>query len=145
MRALKDIPTIPRLHHHGKHKESDYLVMDLLCGEDMSRARNRARQRGSGLVVLPAAVYMCRQILRCLKAMHEKGYIHRDVKPANFVRRDRQTTEFCMVDFGLAKPFMENGKMRAKRENADFRGTTLYASPYAHEGEDQCPRDDLFR
>ena len=47
--------------------------------------------------------------------------------------------------FGLAKAFREkDGKLRMKRENADFRGTTLYASPYAHEGEDQCPRDDVF-
>ena len=145
MRALGPITTIPRLHHHGQHRGSDYLVMELLSGEDMSKVRNRARQRSSGLVVLPAAVYLARQILRCLNAMHSMGYIHRDVKPANFVRRDRTTTEFCMVDFGLAKAFLEkDGKLRMKRENADFRGTTLYASPSAHEGEDQCPRDDVF-
>lgn len=30
------------------------------------------------------------------------------------------------------------------KEKADFRGTTQYASPYTHEGRDQCPRDDLY-
>lgn len=29
------------------------------------------------------------------------------------------------------------------KEKAEFRGTTVYASPFVHEGHDQCPRDDL--
>ena len=61
----------------------------------MSRVRNRARNRkdeSAGLIVLPAAVFLAREMLRCLMAMHSMGYIHRDVKPANFVRRSRDTT-----------------------------------------------------
>jgi hypothetical protein len=33
--------------------------------------------------------------------------------------------------------------MRPMKEQAEFRGTTVYASPFVHEGYDQCPRDDL--
>lgn len=34
--------------------------------------------------------------------------------------------------------------MRPEKESADFRGTTIYASSFVHEGFDQCPRDDLI-
>ena len=34
--------------------------------------------------------------------------------------------------------------MRPKKDKAEFRGTTLYASPHTHEGRDQAPRDDLI-
>lgn len=40
--------------------------------------------------------------------------------------------------------YSSNGTFRSERETAEFRGTTIYASPYAHAGKDQCPRDDLF-
>ncbi len=33
--------------------------------------------------------------------------------------------------------------MKERRAKAEFRGTTVYCSPYVHDGEDQCPRDDL--
>jgi hypothetical protein len=36
------------------------------------------------------------------------------------------------------------GNIRPERDNAEFRGTTVYASPFVHSGHDQCPRDDLF-
>lgn len=34
--------------------------------------------------------------------------------------------------------------MRPEKPHADFRGTTVYASPFVHSGHDQCPRDDLL-
>lgn len=39
--------------------------------------------------------------------------------------------------------YKDSNGIRAEREHAEFRGTTVYASPYVHEGFDQCPRDDL--
>jgi hypothetical protein len=38
----------------------------------------------------------------------------------------------------------KNGVCRIKRDTADFRGTSTYASPHAHYREDLCPRDDLY-
>jgi serine/threonine protein kinase len=89
---------------YGQHKGRDYLVMDLLGGEDMSKLRNRAREAsGINLVTLPAAVYLAQEMLTCIESMHKMGFIHRDIKPANFVRRERESTKFAMIDFGLAK------------------------------------------
>jgi tau tubulin kinase len=146
IKALNGIPSVPKFYCYGQYKGKDYIVMELLGGEDMSRVRNRARAASNAnLVVLPAACFLTRAMLKSVKAIHEKGYIHRDIKPANFVRRDRNSSEFCMVDFGLARGYRDkDGNIRPKKENAEFRGTALYASPFIHEGEDQCPRDDLF-
>lgn len=120
--------------------------MDLLGGEDMSCLRDRVRSTsGTRLIPLPAAAYLATQMLTCIRNIHERGFIHRDIKPANFVRRECNSSEFSIIDFGVAKQFREkNGQLKPKRESAEFRGTVLYASPFAHKQQDQCPRDDLF-
>jgi casein kinase 1 len=136
IKSLNDIPSIPKFYFYGQHKGRDYIVMELLAGEDMSRVRNRARTAScANLVALPAACFLTRQILKSIKAIHERGYIHRDIKPANFVQRDRSSSEFCMVDFGLARQYKDReGKIRPPREDCEFRGTALYASPFIHDG-----------
>lgn len=146
LRSLGGIPTAPAYIHHGQYKNREYLVMEILGGEDMSSLRDRVRKAtGTHLVPLPAAAYLARQMLTCIKNIHERGFIHRDIKPANFVRREANSPRFCMIDFGVAKQFRDkNGALKPKREFAEFRGTVQYASPFVHDGHDQCPRDDLF-
>lgn len=110
----------------------------------MASLRDRLRAK-SPMISLPVANYLTRQILAGIKSLHMKGYIHRDIKPANFVRKSNLSTEFSVVDFGIAKQCMEkDGSLKPKRQTAEFRGTTLYASPFAHMKEDQCQRDDLY-
>lgn len=144
--ALAGVPCVPHLIHYGKENGRDYLVMELMSGEDMSALRDRTRLNvKSRLIPIEIASYLTRQMIQCLQLMHKKGFVHRDVKPSNFVRRSAEDTEFCIIDFGLAKrQHDEHGVMRAERENVEFRGTTIYASPYAHAGKDQCFRDDMF-
>jgi serine/threonine protein kinase len=78
--------------------------MELLSGEDMSALRNRVRNTSiNGLIPIPSVAYLCINILRALEFVHVSGYVHRDVKPANFVRRSPKSTEFCIIDFGITK------------------------------------------
>ncbi|CAN0541345.1 unnamed protein product, partial [Ectocarpus sp. 12 AP-2014] len=46
-----------------------------------------------------AAAAVSPQMLECLKGVHSCGYLHRDVKPANFVRRKKNGKEFVIIDF----------------------------------------------
>ena len=77
------------------------------------------------------------QMLESIKQLHDKGYIHRDIKPTNFVMSKdepgvRNKTVY-MVDFGLAKVHLDkNKKPLSARTNTDFRGTLTYASLNAH-------------
>jgi serine/threonine protein kinase len=104
LKGLSDVPTVPSFIYFGNQDKRDFLVMDLLGGEDMAGLRNRIRSTHStGLVALPGAAYLTRQMLSCIKSVHERGYVHRDIKPANFVRVDKNSTQFSTIDFGIAK------------------------------------------
>jgi serine/threonine protein kinase len=70
----------------------------------MSKLRNAIRDETSArLVPTNIASYLAREMLNNLKDIHALGYVHRDVKPANFVRKNKKTNKFCTIDFGLAK------------------------------------------
>ena len=81
--------------------------MELLTGEDMATLRNRIRinhvEVTGGLIPIPIASYLALQMLRCVHTMHSNGYVHRDIKPSNFVRKNKNSTEFCIIDFGITK------------------------------------------
>ena len=79
------------------------------------------------------ALNLLSQMLDSIEDLHNKGYIHRDIKPTNFVMDFLNTNRLYMVDFGLAKQHLDlNGVVIPARVNADFRGTLTYASVNAH-------------
>ena len=75
-----------------------YLVMQLLEGMSLSEKLEREGRLEVGL-----AVKLSMQLCRALAHAHEKGVIHRDLKPMNlFVRRDLPDS-LTVLDFGIAK------------------------------------------
>ena len=82
------------------------------------------------------------QTLKLLQNIHSSGWLHRDVKPANFVRtRDSDPAsggQWRVVDFGLAKPYIsKDGDIIDARDGYnEFRGSTNYASLKAHQKEE---------
>jgi len=147
LKVLSGLSTTPRFIKVGKHENRDYMVMELLDGEDMAHLRDRIRAKtGLRCIALPGAVFLAQQMLKCIQNIHSKGFVHRDIKPANFIRRTQDSTDFVMVDFGITRQYSDQSSKNIKpeRENCSFRGTAQYASPFAHRGYDQCPRDDLL-
>jgi tau tubulin kinase len=96
------------------------------------------------------AVDILIQMLNSIEVLHDRGYIHRDIKPTNFVigrgnSKDKSENIVYMVDFGLAKLHLDkNFKSLPPRTNTDFRGTLTYASLNAHNKKDLSRRDDLW-
>lgn len=85
--------------------DKDYIIMELL-GEDMGILRQISRQniqKNGYLIQLPIAIHLAKEMINCIEYVHNKGYIHRDVKPANFVQRLDLPETYCIVDFGIAK------------------------------------------
>src|SRR6188474_1655449 len=108
--ALSD-PNILALHDFASEEGTVYAVTELLYGTTL-------RQRlQSGALPWRRAVDWAAQTARGLAAAHEKGIVHRDVKPENlFLVRDGRVK---VLDFGLARatggvsPSLEHGKTMA--------------------------------
>jgi serine/threonine protein kinase len=91
----------------GFHDGTEFLVMEYFDGEDMSKIRNHIRQASPTMPLIPS-IYLTIQMLKCIKSLHKHGYVHRDIKPSNFVRISRTSTEFRIIDFGVAKLVSES-------------------------------------
>ncbi|KAK6733952.1 hypothetical protein RB195_017615 [Necator americanus] len=141
-------PHIPNVFHAAKHKKYCYMVMTLL-GENLKSLKINCPKE------LMSPQTWCRIAIQCLysvKLVHDHGYVHRDIKPNNFVMGHKDDLQRARVvhilDFGLSRSYavLKNGKWVARkaRGTAEFRGTLRYCSPNVHEKKEQGRRDDLW-
>jgi WD40 repeat protein/serine/threonine protein kinase len=123
--------------HHVAHEESidlPYLVMQLIDGEALDERLAR-----TGRLPLKDVVRIGAQVAAGLAAAHDKGLIHRDVKPGN-VLLERGTERVKLTDFGLARAAED---VRLTRTGL-VTGTPLYMAPEQARGEELDARADLF-
>jgi serine/threonine-protein kinase len=118
-----------------------FFVMEMLIGEDLSETIKREAplpwSRAAAITV---------QICRALLAAHDKGIIHRDMKPENVFRVERHgNADFVKVlDFGIAKLTGEdNGAARLTSTGMIF-GTPTYMSPEQAQGMRVDHRADIY-
>ena len=120
-----------------------YVVFELLEGETL-----RAQLAGGPLAPV-RAVEIAAQVARGLAAAHDKGVVHRDLKPDNvFLTRDGQVK---ILDFGLARmleppsaPELSAAPTLDRTAAGVVLGTSGYMSPEQVRGLPADPRSDLF-
>ncbi|EFC38649.1 predicted protein [Naegleria gruberi] len=144
--ALKKVqacPYVVRYIHSGRQDDYNFLVMERL-GESLADLRKRTPR---GAFSMSTTLRLGIQMIESLEGVHKLGYIHRDVKPSNFVmgRSKPKRGRTYLIDFGLARKYkLPSGEIRPPRRNAGFRGTARYASINSHHSKELGRRDDLW-
>ncbi|CAK0852641.1 unnamed protein product [Prorocentrum cordatum] len=155
---LQGMSGIPNVHYCGVDGDYTVMVMDLF-GPSLDDMFKQCDRKFSLTTVLMIAV----QMLYRIEHLHARGFIHRDVKPSNFLvgtasspaqRRaqpspassiEASCSDVYMIDFGLAKSYRDPETQRhiPYSEGNGFSGTSRYCSINAHIGIEQSRRDDL--
>ena len=121
-----------------------FIVMEYLEGETLG-----ARLKARGMLPVPQAVAIARQIANALGAAHAVGVVHRDLKPDNvFLVPDPEVTggeRVKLLDFGVAKLAVTDEDGTAKTITGTLLGTPHYMSPEQCEGARAVDhRSDLY-
>jgi len=132
---------VPHVRFYGVERDYHCLVMDLL-GPSLEDLFNFCSRRFTMKTVLMLADQMIGRI----EYMHVKNFIHRDIKPDNFLMGiGRHCNKLFIIDFGLAKKYRDS-RTRSHityKDNKNLTGTARYASINAHMGIEQSRRDDM--
>jgi hypothetical protein len=136
-------PNILAVHDYGREEGIAYVVTELLDGETL-----RVALAGGALPVRKAVDYAV-QAAYGLAAAHDKGIVHRDVKPENlFVTRDGRVK---VLDFGLAAYETPSGPdltssptLSRHTDPGVVVGTVGYMSPEQVRGTHADHRSDIF-
>lgn len=132
---------IPAVHWAGTEGSFNIMVMDLLgpCLEELFNTCGRVFSVKTTLLI--AEQMLCR-----IEYLHHKSFLHRDIKPDNFlIGTGKRSSLIYVIDFGLAKKYKDNksGLHIPYREGKSLTGTARYASINTHAGIEQGRRDDL--
>ena len=131
---------IPKIYDYFQFGDYNVLVMSRLGSSIqyvMDRLPGKKLQMDSVL-----AVGM--RLLCHLEVIHEKGMLHRDIKPQNVMLGRDNDRDVYLIDFGLSKKYVNASKhIPYKDKKRGLTGTPRFASINCHLGIEQSRRDDL--
>jgi eukaryotic-like serine/threonine-protein kinase len=147
-RMQNEARTLARLHHPnivevitagvtGDEMKLPYYVMERLEGKSLRYVLEKG-----GQLDLPHAYHIAIDLLDALDHAHDKGVIHRDVKPDNIFlhRTSAGVTVTKLLDFGIMSLLDATQHETAGR----FLGTLRYAAPEQLRGEKPTPKVDVY-
>src|SRR6267142_146070 len=123
---------VARIYGHGNSEEHAYLVMEFFEGGDLHK-------RLTGTTMDPRdALRIFRELMFALGDIHEKGILHRDLKPQNLMFRQDGT--LAILDFGIAKDIAAVDRTH----QGEVLGTPRYMSPEQVQGRALDLRTDIY-
>ncbi|KAH0795246.1 CK1 family protein kinase [Histomonas meleagridis] len=137
---LSGSPNIPNMYWFGTQNNNDIMVLDLL-GKSLEEIHETYHQ-----LSLKTVLMLADQMISSIEFVHKRSYIHRDIKPDNFVMGlDEKSNQVFLIDFGLSKKYCDPKTHQhiPYTEGKSLTGTARYASIHALSGCEQSRRDDL--
>jgi serine/threonine protein kinase/predicted ATPase len=123
---------IVQVYDFGDLEGTPFMVMELLDGEDLSKAVRAGRVTNN-----EQRFSIARQLAAALRHIHSGGILHRDIKPANVFLEPSGRVK--LMDFGIARSFGTE-----IRNSMTFGGTIEYMAPEQIDGEPATPRSDIY-
>jgi serine/threonine-protein kinase len=119
--------------------EHPFLVMELLCGEELKKRLARAGRMSSAEVVT-----CLHQVALALDKTHSAGIVHRDLKPDNIFLTEREdgSLRVKILDFGIAK--ILSSVSDNTNTTHEIIGTPIFMAPEQFMGERITPAADIY-
>lgn len=131
--AVLSHPNIVKVYDVSLGDKLQYIVMEYVEGITLKEYIEQ-----QGVIPWKEAVHFTTQILRALQHAHDKGIVHRDIKPQNIMLLENGTIK--VTDFGIAR--FSRGETRTMTEAAI--GSVHYISPEQARGETTDDKADIY-
>jgi serine/threonine protein kinase len=136
-------PNIATIHAIDQNEDRAFIVMEFVEGEPLSRVIR------SGTMSEETVALVAKCVADALAEAHDKGIVHRDIKPDNIVVSGPRVK---VLDFGIAKRYgLDANGAKPARSDTEFRteagiiiGTVQYMSPEQAMGKTLDGRSDIF-
>lgn len=129
------------LYDFGKTEERiGFMIIEFIQGRTLMDVIDQ------NPMPLRTAIDVTRQIASALQIAHQRGVIHRDLKPQNvmLIRKDTHHYIVKVLDFGMAKLTSSNGEIAELTREGIAVGTPRYIAPEQARGKKVGPYSDLY-
>lgn len=131
--AVLSHPNIVRIYDVGFSERIQYIVMEYIDGITLKEYIEEEK-----ILTWKDTIHFVIQILRALQHAHDKGIVHRDIKPQNIMMFSDGTIK--VMDFGIAKFAREEGKTATDQAI----GSVHYISPEQASGDITDEKSDIY-
>jgi serine/threonine-protein kinase len=125
-------PKIVTVIDRGEQEGRQFIVFEYIDGENLKERTNR------GPLEVRDAILLSLQVARALAFAHERGLVHRDVKPQNVLLNDEGQAK--VTDFGIARSLDVHGVT----QTGTVLGTSDYIAPEQARGQKVDPKTDIY-